>query len=121
MVGTTPSLSRTVCPVLSKSSLLKWSLQSTVLSEAAKPSLLRASSHIRLLSPVLGNLKKVRNVPRYINYCQHFQSVFKINHTKNNKKVSKISFSDCVNKHPKKLCVNNNVAILLCHSSAVPV
>ena len=56
MVCTTPALSWTVCPALSKSSLLKCSLQISVLSFATKPSLLRASSHCLLLSRLLGNL-----------------------------------------------------------------
>lgn len=57
-VGTTPSLRRTVCPVLSKSSSLKWLLQSWVRFEATKPFLLTAISHLLLLSVLLGNLKK---------------------------------------------------------------
>lgn len=57
MDGITPSLSRTIWPVLSKSSCLKCSLQSTDESLAVNPSLLKAISHFFLTSLTLGNLQ----------------------------------------------------------------
>ena len=38
-----------------------------------------------------------------------FSSVFKIHHTNNNKKVSKIPFSDCVNKNILKSLVSTTI------------
>lgn len=57
--GLTPGLSRTVCPVLSKSSGLKCSLQSNDLSVATKPFRFTASSHCLFKFLSLGNLKNV--------------------------------------------------------------
>lgn len=55
--GITPSLSRTIWPVMSKSSLLKCSLQRTEELLLANPSLLTATSHFFLKSLSLGNLQ----------------------------------------------------------------
>lgn len=60
--GLTPSLSRTVCPVLSKSPVLKCSLQSKDLWDATKPSRFTASSHSLLKPLSLGNLKRRKAV-----------------------------------------------------------
>lgn len=54
--GRAPALSLTVCPVLSKSSCVKWSLQSRDEGVAVKLFLLRAASHCCLTLSSLGNL-----------------------------------------------------------------
>lgn len=54
--GVTPSFKRVVCPVLSKSSELKWQLQTTERSFGTKFLLLSAAVHARLLTLSFGNL-----------------------------------------------------------------
>lgn len=54
--GITPSLNRTVWPVLSKSACIKWSLQRTVLLDGLKSSLLNAKIQAFLSPGSLGNL-----------------------------------------------------------------
>lgn len=70
MDGMAPSLSRTVWPVLSKLSCLKCSLQSTDESLAAKPFLLKATSHFFLISLSLGNLQNENESVYTKTFCE---------------------------------------------------
>lgn len=54
--GVTASFKRVVCPVLSKSSDLKWQLQTTERSLGAKFLLLSAAAHARRFTLSFGNL-----------------------------------------------------------------
>lgn len=60
MDGMAPSLKRVVCPVLSKSSGLKWQLQTIVRSLGSKPFLLSAADHACRLCLSFGNLNQKR-------------------------------------------------------------
>lgn len=95
--GITPSLKRVVCPVLSKSSDLKWQLQTTERSLGTKFLLLRAAVQARLLTLSFGNLygKNVCVTASHSSVIS--QQTLPTNKNKPNAFIIKTTFTHCFN------------------------